>query len=104
MSFFPSRSFLFQVLVQGLVKGAFSKEEDDLIRDCIEEGVPRWSEIADRIMGRVGKQCRERWYNHLDPSLKHNIAWLAAEDDLLSEACDIWGSCWSKISKLLPGR
>ena len=86
------------------MKGAFSKEEDNMIRQCIDQGVPRWSEIAEHIPGRVGKQCRERWYNHLDPCLKHNIAWLPIEDDILSEACDVWGTCWSKICKLLHGR
>lgn len=33
-------------------------------------GSKRWSLIASRIAGRIGKQCRERWLNHLDPDVK----------------------------------
>lgn len=25
----------------------------------------RWSEIAKHVPGRTGKQCRERWVNHM---------------------------------------
>ncbi len=26
--------------------------------------------IANLLHNRIGKQCRERWYNHLDPNIK----------------------------------
>jgi hypothetical protein len=29
-----------------------------------------WAEIATFMNGRSGKQCRERWYNHLGPKIK----------------------------------
>ena len=38
----------------------------------------KWNEIAEVISNklpgsnRTGKQCRERWFNQLDPSIKHN--------------------------------
>ncbi len=50
-----------QVLRPGLVKGPWVKEEDDKIVECIANGITKWSEIASRIPGRIGKQCRERW-------------------------------------------
>ena len=52
-----------KVLQPGLVKGPWTKEEDQIIIDCIEAGITKWSEIAERIPGRIGKQCRERWFN-----------------------------------------
>ncbi|GMH58610.1 hypothetical protein TrRE_jg10381, partial [Triparma retinervis] len=58
------------VLQPGHVKGPFSKEEDKIIIDCITMGMTKWSEIAKRTTGRIGKQCRERWFDHLDPSVK----------------------------------
>jgi hypothetical protein len=49
---------LCQVLQPGLVKGPWTKEEDQVIRDCIDRGITKWSEIAERIPGRIGKQVR----------------------------------------------
>ena len=92
-----------KVLQPGLVKGPWTKEEDQIIIDCIEAGITKWSEIADRIPGRIGKQCRERWFNHLDPSLKKG-GWTEDEDAILVEAQAKWGNSWTKIAKLLPGR
>ena len=55
-----------QVSRPGNVKGPWQKHEDDIILRCLEEGVTKWSDIADRVTGRIGKQCRERFFNHLD--------------------------------------
>lgn len=66
----------------GAVKGPWTKEEDQKIIDCITQNITKWSEIAEHVEGRVGKQCRERWFNHLDPSLKKS-SWTPAEDDIL---------------------
>jgi len=30
----------------------------------------KWSELAERVSGRTGRQCKDRWLNHLDPNLK----------------------------------
>ena len=48
-------------------------------------------------------QCRERWFNHLDPALKKG-GWTEEEDAILVEAQMKWGNSWTKIAKLLPGR
>ena len=65
-----------QVISLGLIKGKWSAEEDNIIIESMNHGILKWSEIAKRLPGnRVGKQCRERWCNHLDPvsDLYHNI-------------------------------
>jgi hypothetical protein len=59
-----------KVLRPGLVKGPWTQEEDGIIIQCMEQGIVKWSEVAERIEGRIGKQCRERWYNHLDPTIR----------------------------------
>jgi len=33
-------------------------------------GLNNWVDIAKSMNGRIGKQCRERWYNHLQPDIK----------------------------------
>ena len=43
----------------------------------------KWSKISDLLSGRLGKQCRERYYNHLDPTLIKS-PWTKKEDLLSS--------------------
>ena len=48
-------------------------------------GPRRWSLIASSLPGRIGKQCRERWYNQLDPSI-NTLPWTDSEDLILIQA------------------
>jgi hypothetical protein len=41
-----------------------------LIQLVQQYGVRKWSHIAQMLPGRIGKQCRERWHNHLRPDIK----------------------------------
>ena len=36
----------------------------------IVHGTSNWTKIGESFPERTGKQCRERWYNHLDPHVK----------------------------------
>ncbi|OWM65441.1 hypothetical protein CDL15_Pgr009031 [Punica granatum] len=54
-----------------VVKGQWTIEEDRLLVRLVEQfGVRKWSHIAQMLPGRIGKQCRERWHNHLRPDIK----------------------------------
>ncbi|CAL8122531.1 unnamed protein product [Prunus armeniaca] len=93
-----------KVLNPDLVKGFWSKEEDDLIIELVaKQGNKKWSEIAKSLPGRIGKQCRERWHNHLNPDIKRT-AWTKAEELTLIEAHKIYGNKWAEIAKFLHGR
>lgn len=92
-----------KVLRPGLVKGPWTKEEDDTIIRCVNAGITKWSEIAENIAGRIGKQCRERWFNHLDPNIKKG-AWSEQEDNILLTEQKKLGNRWCKIASYLPGR
>lgn len=63
----------------------------------------RWPDIASKVPSRTSKQCRERYVNHLVPTIKHT-GWTTTEDALLCRMYGKFGSKWSVISRVLPGR
>ena len=93
-----------KVLNPGIRKGWWTNEEDQKLRGLVEEyGPKQWSKIASHFEGRIGKQCRERWFNHLASSLKEG-EWTSSEVKTLVFAYSQLGANWSLIKKLLPGR
>ncbi|XP_022754569.1 transcription factor MYB3R-1-like [Durio zibethinus] len=93
-----------KVLNPELVKGPWSKEEDELIIELVNEfGPKKWSTIAQHLPGRIGKQCRERWHNHLNPAINKE-AWTQEEELALIRAHQIFGNKWAELTKFLPGR
>ena len=68
------------LLKGGFVKGQWTKEEDELVCKYVElYGTKQWARIALVLPGRKGKQCRERWHNHLNPDINKD-AWTNDED------------------------
>ncbi|KAL2517699.1 Myb-related protein 3R-1 [Abeliophyllum distichum] len=93
-----------KVLNPELVKGPWSKEEDEMIIHCVNKyGPKKWSTISKHLPGRIGKQCRERWHNHLNPSINKD-AWTQEEELALIHAHQIYGNKWAELTKFLPGR
>ncbi|OQS06410.1 Myb-related protein [Thraustotheca clavata] len=91
-------------------KKAWTAEEDAKIIALVAKlGCKHWSKLAkmmtDEKTGwvRTGKQCRERWHNHLDSTIRKE-PWSKEEEELLIRAHKEHGNQWSKIAKLFHGR
>jgi myb-related protein len=48
-------------------------------------GPKNWSFVAKHLPGRIGKQCRERWHNHLNPEIVKE-KWTDEEDRTIIDA------------------
>lgn len=70
----------------------------------------KWPEISRRFAqvmtdqpARAGKQCRERWYNHLSPQVSKED-FTSEEDEAIAVAVSELGTKWAEIVKRFPGR
>jgi len=87
-----------------MTKRPWTVQEDDIVRSHVQKYGPRgWAGLAQTLPGRKGKQCRERYHNHLAPDIKKE-PWSATEEALLLEAHSKYGNHWAQIAKILPGR
>ncbi|CAD6938504.1 unnamed protein product [Tilletia controversa] len=87
-----------------LTKGAWSKQEDTLLRAAINDlGTDEWVHVASRVGSRTGDQCAKRWRDVLDPSIAHE-RWTPADDAKLMDLTKTFGHNWSLIATHFPGR
>ena len=92
------------ILDPNRVKGPWTKEEDMKLIELVNKfGPEKWSKISSFLTGRLGKQCRERWYNHLNPEVR-KTAWSKEEEWVLFLLHRKYGNSWSTFSEKIPGR
>ena len=91
-------------------RNPWTQSEDSAIISLVNKyGTNNWTTIATEMsnyfksQSRNGKQCRERWHNHLDPNINKEY-WTENEEEILFNKHKEFGNKWSDIAKYLPGR
>merc|ERR1712194_542792 len=88
-------------LKPGVRKGQWQDHEDAIVVEAVttssEQPFTRWSDLAQKLPGRVGKQIRDRWVNHLNPAINH-MPFSREDDLLLFKGHQELGKRWVEIS------
>lgn len=101
-----------EICVTGsLAAGAWSDSEDQYLIQIVNSCSLKWGKVAELINKQIhgkmkirsGKQCKERWVNHLDPNMKRD-KWTPEEDINILKLHRAMGHKWSNISKIVGNR
>ncbi|OHS95348.1 Myb-like DNA-binding domain containing protein [Tritrichomonas foetus] len=85
-------------------KSMWTPAEDQLLLQAVDKhGTSNWCVISAEVVGRTGKQCRERWAGILNPDLAKQ-PWTAEEDEQLKMLHAQFGNKWSMIANRMKGR
>lgn len=84
---------------------SWSASDDKKLIQLVAKGSQptKWSDMAQMMTERSGKQCRERYLNHLKPKLRFE-EWTPEEDVQLCELYHGMGSKWAIMAKIIKGR
>ena len=82
----------------------WTTEEDERLCALVERfGSKKWSFLAQLMVDRKGKQCRDRYINHLAPSIKRG-EWTVEEEYMVVQGHRVLGTRWAALAKVVPGR
>lgn len=82
----------------------FTDEEDRYIAELVTtRQCTNWFDVAERLPGRSARQCRDRWTNYLCPTNSF-APWTEEEDQMVIDRINEFGTRWTMIAKLIPGR
>ena len=107
-SFIPGRTAIqcsarYKRIQPGLIKGAWTPEEDQELLRLYKYYGKNWSNISRSMPQRTGKQIRDRFLNALDDNLKKE-KFSDDEDRKVLKWYKVYGNSWSKIAKKIKGR
>lgn len=85
-----------------LMKGGYWKNsEDEILKAAVMKyGLNQWSRISSLLARKSAKQCKARWYEWLDPSIK-KTEWTREEEEKLLHLAKIFPSQWRTIAPIV---
>jgi hypothetical protein len=89
---------------RGRRRGPWGQNEDrELLRLVRENGAQNWVQIANLLVSRSPKQCRERYHQNLKPTLRHEPI-TPEEGENIERLVNDMGKRWAEIARRIPGR
>ena len=87
------------------VKGGIWKNtEDEILKAAVMKyGLNQWSRISSLLVRKSAKECKARWYDWLDPSIK-KTEWTRDEEEKLLHLVKIFPCQWRTIAPIIGGR
>ena len=87
-----------RVLIKG---GVWSNSEDEILKAAIMKyGKTQWARVASLLNRKSPKQCKARWFEWLDPSIK-KTEWTRDEEEKLLHLAKLYPSQWRTVAPLV---
>ena len=85
-----------------MIKGGVWKNiEDEILKAAVMKyGLNQWSRISSLLVRKSAKQCKARWYEWLDPSIR-KTEWSREEEEKLLHLAKIFPTQWKTISPII---
>lgn len=81
--------------------GVWKNVEDEILKAAVMKyGKNQWARISSLMPRKSAKQCKARWYEWLDPSIK-KTEWSREEEEKLLHLAKIMPSQWRTIAPML---
>ncbi|EDP42472.1 hypothetical protein MGL_3230 [Malassezia globosa CBS 7966] len=81
--------------------GLSSLTEDEILKAAVSKyGMNQWARISSLLVRKTPKQCKARWYEWLDPSIK-KIEWSREEDEKLLHMAKLMPTQWRTIAPIV---
>lgn len=87
-----------RVLIKG---GVWKNTEDEILKAAVMKyGKNQWARVASLLSRKSAKQCKARWYEWLDPSIK-KIDWSRDEEEKLLHLAKLMPNQWRTIAPIV---
>lgn len=81
--------------------GVWRNTEDEILKAAVMKyGKNQWSRIASLLHRKSAKQCKARWFEWLDPSIK-KTEWSRQEDEKLLHLAKLMPTQWRTIAPIV---
>ncbi|KAG9258957.1 pre-mRNA splicing factor component-domain-containing protein [Emericellopsis atlantica] len=79
--------------------GVWTNIEDEILKASVSKyGLQQWARVSSLLARKTAKQCKARWNEWLDPSIK-KTEWSKEEDEKLLHLAKIWPDQWRTIAQ-----
>lgn len=83
------------------IRGTWTNVEDEILKVAVMKyGQNQWARISSLLVRKTPKQCKARWTEWLDPTIKKDN-WTFQEDERLLHLSKLYPSQWASISDMI---